>query len=83
MTYSVDNKTFLCQHNKLHLFTARKGKWTSETINRDIEKSFRTTDRNTPLQRVDKIYQIRNGLIVRLTMISFVAQIVLNNLVWR
>ena len=34
----VDNKCFLCEHEKLHPFTARKGKWISESMNRDIEK---------------------------------------------
>ena len=27
MTYLMDNKTFLCQHIKLHPLTARRGKW--------------------------------------------------------
>ena len=38
MTYLIDSKTFLCQHNKLHLLTARKVKWISETMYRDAEK---------------------------------------------
>ena len=36
-TYIIDNKTFLCQNNKLHPLKARRGKWISETIYRDIE----------------------------------------------
>ena len=81
MTYIIDNKSFLCQHNKLHPLTARKGKRISEKMYRDNEKSFSMIHRNTSLQRVDNIYQIRNGLIVRLNMISFDAQIVLNHFV--
>ena len=38
MKYLVDNKTVLCQHNKLHPLTARRGKWTSETMYKDIER---------------------------------------------
>ena len=37
--------------------------------------------RNTSLQRVEMIDKIKNGLIARLNMISFVALIVLNNCV--
>ena len=81
MTYIVDNKTFLCQHNKLHPLTYRKGKRMSETMYRDIEKSFIGIHKNTSLQRADTIYQIRNWLIVILNIISFVAQIVLNHCV--
>ena len=36
MKYLIDNKTFLCQHNKLHPLTARRGKWISETLYREI-----------------------------------------------
>ena len=36
-TYIIDNKFFLCQHNKLHPLTARRGKWISETFHIDIE----------------------------------------------
>ena len=38
MTYLVDNKAIMCQHNKLHPLTARRGKWIPETMYRDIEK---------------------------------------------
>ena len=47
--YLVDNKIFLCQHNKLHPLIARRGKWILETMYRDIEKSFSMTHRNIPL----------------------------------
>ena len=36
MTYLIDNKKFLCQHNKLHPLTARRGKWILETLYREI-----------------------------------------------
>ena len=36
MTYLIDSKKFLCQHNKLHPLTARRGKWISETLYREI-----------------------------------------------
>ena len=38
MTYLVDNKAIMCQHNKLHPLTGRRGKLISETMYRDIEK---------------------------------------------
>ena len=38
ITYLVDNKKNLCQHNKFHPLTARRGKWISEKMYRDIEK---------------------------------------------
>ena len=50
MTYLVDNKTIMCQYTKLHPLTARRGKWISETIYRDIEKSF---------IKIHKIHQFR------------------------
>ena len=34
----MDNKNFLCQHKKLDQLTARRGKWISETLYREIEK---------------------------------------------
>ena len=40
VSFLVDNKNFLCQHEKLHPLTAIKGKWISETMHRYIEKSF-------------------------------------------
>ena len=81
MRYLVDSKNNICQHNKLHLLTDRTGKRISEKMYRDIEKSFSMIHRNTSLQRVETIYQIRNLLTVILNMISFVAQIVLNHCV--
>ena len=36
-TYIIDNRMFLCQHNKFPPLTARRGKLTSETLYRDIE----------------------------------------------
>ena len=55
-TYLIDNNFLLCQHKKLHPLTARRGKWISETLYRDIEKSQKMIHRNTSLQRVEKIY---------------------------
>ena len=40
MTYIIDNKKNLCQHNKLHPLTARRGKWISETTHRDVEQNI-------------------------------------------
>ena len=79
MTYLVHNKKNMCQQNKLHPLKHIKVKWTSEIMHRDIEKLFSMIYRNTSLHRVKKIYQIVNRLIVRLNMISFVAQIVINH----
>ena len=81
MTYLIDNKTNMCQHEKLHPLKDRTGKWVSETMYRVIEKSFIIIHKNTSLQRMEMINQIRNGLIVRLIMICFVAQIVLHHCV--
>ena len=81
MTYLIDDKNNLCQHNKLHPLTDRKGKWISETTYRDIENLFRMIHRNTSLQRVETINLIRNWLIVRFNIISCVDQIVLNHCV--
>ena len=39
MTYLMDSKFFLCQHKKLDLLTARRGRWIPETLYREIEKS--------------------------------------------
>ena len=46
-----DNKKNLCQHNKLQPLTARGVTFVSETMYRDIEKSFNMTHRNTSLQK--------------------------------
>ena len=37
MTYIIDDKNNLCQHNKLYLLIARREKWTLETMYKDIE----------------------------------------------
>ena len=71
----------MCQENNFHPLTARRRKWIPETIYRYIEKQFSMIHRDTSLQRVETVYQIINGLIVRLNIISFVAQIVLNSCV--
>ena len=47
MTYLIDNKKNMCQHNKLHPLTARRRKWIPETMYRDIERSFSTIHINT------------------------------------
>ena len=60
MTYIFDNKKNLCQHKKLHPLTASRGKWISEKMYRDNEKSFSIVHRNTSIQRVETIYQVRN-----------------------
>ena len=36
-SYLVDNKTFLCQHKTFHPLTAKKKKWISEKMHRDLE----------------------------------------------
>ena len=59
-TYLVENQKNMCQHNKLHPLTSKREKLKSETMYRDIEKSFNVIQRNTSLQRVKTIYQIRN-----------------------
>ena len=38
MTYLIDTIRNLCQHNNFHPLTARRGKWISKTMYRDIEK---------------------------------------------
>ena len=37
MTYLMDNKTFLCQYKKLDPLTARKVKWISKILYKEIE----------------------------------------------
>ena len=60
MTYLADNKTNMCQHKKLYRLTARRIKWISEKMYRDIEKLFVMIHRNISLQMVETIYQISN-----------------------
>ena len=38
ISFLVDNQNFLCQHEKLHPLTSRKGKCISEIMYRDLEK---------------------------------------------
>ena len=45
-TYLIDNKMFLCQHDKLHPLTDRRGKWISETLYREIENIIKNDSRN-------------------------------------
>ena len=42
----IDNKTFLCQHNKLHTLTPRRGKWIPETLNRAIASIVKNDSTN-------------------------------------
>ena len=56
MTYLIDNKCFLCQHNKFNSLTSRRGKWISETLYIDIENIIKIVHVNISLQRVEKIY---------------------------
>ena len=60
MTYLIDNKKFLCQHNKLHPLTARRGNWISETLYREIASIIKMINQTILLQRVENIYYIRN-----------------------
>ena len=59
-TYLIDNKNIMCQHNKLHPLTERRVKWISETLYKDIENIIKMIHGNISLQRVEKIYLIRN-----------------------
>ena len=56
MTYLIDNKKILCQHNKLHPLTARRGKWISETLYIEIATIKKMIHQNVSLQRVENIY---------------------------
>ena len=60
VSYLVDTKKCLCQHEKLHPLTAIRVKWISETMYRDIKKLFNKTHKVTSLQREDTFYQLRN-----------------------
>ena len=54
VTYLVDNKKCLCQHEKLYPLTDRRGKWISETMYRDIEKQFQQdSHKYTSSERID------------------------------
>ena len=60
MTYLINNKKFLCQHNKLHPLTSIRRKWISETLYREIASIEKMIHRTVLLQRLEKIYYIRN-----------------------
>ena len=45
ITYLIDDKKMLCQHNELHPLTARRGKWISETLYRGIETIIKNNSR--------------------------------------
>ena len=59
MTYLIDNKKFLCQHNKFQPLTARRGKWISETLYRDIATILKKVSTNciTPEGEEDLLHQ--------------------------
>ena len=59
MTYLIDNKKNLCQHNKLHPLTARKVKWISEILYREISSIITNDSPNciTPEGKVDLLHQ--------------------------
>ena len=54
MTYLIDNKTFLFQHNKLDPLTARRGKWIPETLYREMARIVKRIHQNVVLKRVKK-----------------------------
>ena len=60
----------------------RHGKIDEEKVTEDIEV-LKLRKLSLQKNRVETMYQIRNGLIVILNMISFVGQILLNHCVWR
>ena len=45
-TYLIGNNKFLCQHNKLHSLTSRRGKWISETLYREIASIVKNDSSN-------------------------------------
>ena len=59
MTYLIDNKKFLCQNNKSHPLTARRGKFKSETLYREIESIIKNDSPNciTPDGGEDILHQ--------------------------
>ena len=60
VSFFVDNKNCLFQHKFLNPLTARKGKWISETMYRDLEKSLNNTHLDTSIQTKMKACQLRN-----------------------
>ena len=59
MTYLIDNKKILCQHKKLHPLTDRRGKWTPETLYREIASIVKKDSPNcgTPEGGEDLLHQ--------------------------
>ena len=59
MTYLIYNNKLLCQHNKLHPLFARRGKWTSETLYREITSIVKNDSPNciTPEGGEDLLHQ--------------------------
>ena len=59
MTYLIDQNKFLCQHKKLQLLNARRGKWISETLYREITTIITNDSPNciTPEVREDLLHQ--------------------------
>ena len=58
--YLVYNKKCLCQHEKLHPLTARKGKWISGKKYIDIEKFIQQDSHKFITSEGRDIYQLRN-----------------------
>ena len=58
-TYLIDNKKFLCQHNKFYPLTARRGKWISEKLYREIASIIKNDSPNciTPEGGEDLLHQ--------------------------
>ena len=81
MTYLIDNKFFCVNITKFACKQVEEENGYQKKCIEILKKSFITIHRNISLQRVEMIYKIRNGLIVILLIIIFVAQIVLNNCV--
>ena len=71
MTYLIDNKMFLCHHNKLYPLTARSGKWISEAIYRDIEDLIQHDSQKYITSGVGEDLSNKKELIVRLIMSFF------------
>ena len=59
MTYLIDNKKNLRQHNKLHPLSARRVKWISETLYREIASIVKKDSPNciTPEGGEDLLHQ--------------------------
>ena len=55
MTYLIDNKKILCQHNKLHPLTAGRGKWIPEKLYREIASIVKKDSPNCGTQEGEDI----------------------------